>query len=188
MNETAAKKNSSMPRLVLILFAISVFTSLLLGIVNYITEGPIAESKAKKTTEAMLVVMPADEYVQESYTGIDAMVQSISRAMRGGEQTGWVVGVNPSGFGGAIDMVVGVDKNYLVTGISIIKMTETSGLGANANKDEFKNQFVAQGAGLAVNKDGGTIQALTGATVTSRAVTDGVNSAIQAAMETGGRK
>ncbi|NLO48438.1 MAG: RnfABCDGE type electron transport complex subunit G [Clostridiales bacterium] len=188
MNETAAKKNSGMSKLVFILFAISVITSLLLGLVNYITEGPIAESKAKKTTEAMFIVMPADEYVTETYTGKDITVQSLSSAMSGGEQTGWVVGVSPSGFGGAIEMVVGVDKNYLVTGISIISMTETSGLGTNANKDEFKNQFIAQGAGLAVNKDGGTIQALTGATVTSRAVTNGVNSAVEAAMEAGGRK
>jgi electron transport complex protein RnfG len=143
MNEQSSKKTPGMAKLVLVLFVICVITSLLLGMVNYITEGPIAESKAEKTSAAMQAVMPADEYTEDTYPGSDPLVQSVSRAMSGGTQVGWVIGVSPSGFGGAIDMVVGVDMNGLVTGISIVKMSETSGLGTNANKDGLKTSLSA---------------------------------------------
>ena len=75
-------------------------------------------------------------------------------------------------------MVVGVDLNGAVTGISIVKMTETSGLGANASNTSFREQYVGKTGTLAVDKDGGEIVALTGATVTSRAVTNGVNAVL----------
>jgi electron transport complex protein RnfG len=153
MNEETKKREPGMARLVLILFAITVITALLLGFVNYITAGPIADSKKQKTEEAMKAVLNAEEYVPEPYAGTDPLIQSISRALIGGEQIGWEVSVNPSGFGGAIDMVVGVDMNGLVTGISIVKMTETSGLGTNANKDSYKSQYIGLGAGIAVDKD-----------------------------------
>jgi electron transport complex protein RnfG len=91
----------------------------------------------------------------------------------------------PNGFGGAIDMVVGIDNNGAVTGISIIKMSETSGLGTNAAKPSFKDQYIGGTGNFAVNKDGGEIDALTGATITSRAVTRGVNSAVEAVKSAG---
>ena len=70
------------------------------------------------------------------------------------------------------------------TGVSIISHAETSGLGANATKEDFRAQFVGK-ANVAVTKDGGDIAALTGATITSRAVCDGVNAAIEAAASVG---
>ena len=75
---------------------------------------------------------------------------------------------------------VGILKNAdnAVTGVSIVDHAETSGLGANCVKESFRNQFIGATGGLAVNKDGGTIDALTGATITSRAVTRAVNNAV----------
>ena len=64
-------------------------------------------------------------------------------------------------------------------------MSETSGLGSNAKKDWFREQFVGGSGTLRVNKDGGDIQALTGATITSRAVTNGVNAALAAVAALG---
>lgn len=80
-------------------------------------------------------------------------------------------------------MVVGVGTDGTVTGVSIISMSETSGLGANASKESFRGQFVGKSGELAVSKDGGEIDALTGATITSRAVTSGVNTALVVASE-----
>ena len=94
---------------------------------------------------------------------------------------GWVVEVTPSGFGGTIDMMVGVGTDGVVTGVSIISMSETSGLGSNASRDTFRGQFVGASGSVAVTKDNGDIDALTGATITSRAVCDGVNAALEAA-------
>ena len=80
-------------------------------------------------------------------------------------------------------MVVGVGTDGTVTGVSISSMSETSGLGANASKESFRSQFVGKSGVLAVSKDGGEIDALTGATITSRAVTSGVNTALVVASE-----
>ena len=70
------------------------------------------------------------------------------------------------------------------SGVSFISHAETSGLGANATKEDFRAQFVGK-ANVAVTKAGGDIAALTGATITSRAVCDGVNAAIEAAASVG---
>ena len=89
-----------------------------------------------------------------------------------------------SNIGGNLDVMVGVGADGTCTGVSIISHAETSGLGANATKEDFRAQFVGK-ANVAVTKDGGDIAALTGATITSRAVCDGVNAAIEAAASVG---
>lgn len=175
-------KNSSIGyylKLTLTLLLISAVVAGLLGLTNYVTEDKIAQIAAEKTAASMQEVLPADEYTPVEYTGSEANVVSVHKA----GDAGFVVEVTPSGFGGAIDMVVGVSTDGTVTGVSIVDMSETSGLGANASKDSFRSQYVGKSGELAVNKDGGDIDALTGATITSRAVTDGVNTALRVAAE-----
>lgn len=182
MSEVVTKKKEpGMAQLVITLFAISAICAVLLGLVNMITMDPIKAAIQAKTDKAMQAVLAADSYTEVPYSGGNAMVTKIYQA---GDQ-GWVVQVAPSGFGGAIDMVVGVDTSFTITGVDIIKMTETSGLGANASKPEFKEQFKGASGSVAVTKDGGAINALTGATITSRAVADGVNAALEAAKSLG---
>jgi electron transport complex protein RnfG len=177
-----AKKNpNGILRLTLILLAFSAITALLLGLVNMVTVDKIAAIKAAKTTAAMQAVLPADSYTDVAYTGGDPLVLGVYSA----DDKGYVVEVGPSGFGGTISMVVGVDTNGAVTGVSITSMSETSGLGTNAKKEEFRNQYIGGTGPFAVNKDGGDIDALTGATVTSRAVTKGVNAALDAVKSLG---
>lgn len=166
-------------KLTLTLLVISAVVACLLGMTNYITADKIAEITAQKTAASMEEVLPADSYTELSYTGSEANVAAVYQA----GDAGYVVEVTPSGFGGAIDMVVGVSTDGTVTGVSIVSMSETSGLGANASKDAFRSQYVGLSGELAVNKDGGEIDALTGATITSRAVTDGVNTALRVAAE-----
>lgn len=186
MTET---KNTSTVAYVLklgvILFLICAITAGLLGFVNSITEERIDAITAEKTAKAMSSVLPADEYPEVEYTGGDALVLNAYQAVSGGSPIGYVIEVAPSGFGGTIDMVVGVDLDGVVTGVDIIDMAETSGLGDNASKPEFRDQYIGGSGTFAVTKDGGTIDALTGATVTSRAVTDGVNAAVAAAATLG---
>ena len=165
-------------KLTITLLLISAVVSGLLGLTNYITADKIAEITAQKTAASMREVLPAEVYSEIAYTGAEANVAAVHQA---GENA-YVIEVTPSGFGGTIDMVVGVE-NGTVTGVSIIDMSETSGLGDNASKADFRDQFVGGTGELAVNKDGGTIDALTGATITSRAVTSGVNTALRVAAE-----
>ena len=107
-------------------------------------------------------------------------IKSISKAT-GGE--GYVVETTFSGAQGNITMVVGVDNDYKCTGISIISHAETSGLGANAASTSdvgvtWRAQFVGQDKNMAITKAGGTIDALTGATITSRSVVEAAANAI----------
>lgn len=164
-------------KLALILLAITVVVALLLGLVNYITADRIAEINEQKTKDAMGEVLPADSY-EPLDTGGFAGVAAAYRAVADGETMGYVIETLPSGFGGSIDMVVGVGTDGTVTGVSIISMSETAGLGANAAKEQFRSQYVGGSGIFAVDKDGGDIDSLTGATITSRAVTNGVNTAL----------
>lgn len=176
MSEAAKKKEPGMAQLVITLFVISAVCAVLLALVNMITMDPIAKANQEKTDKAMQAVLAAASYDEVAYTGGNALVTKVYSA----GDAGWVVQVAPSGFGGAIDMVVGVGSDGAVTGVDIIKMTETSGLGANASKPAFKDQFKGGAGPFAVTKDGGDIDSLTGATITSRAVSDGVNAALEA--------
>lgn len=178
---TTAMTKSYFARLAGMLLLISAVVAGLLGLVNHITADRISALNAKKAAQSMEQVLPADSYTEIAYAGTDANVARVYEAAG----AGYVIEVTPPGFGGVIDMMVGVSTDGTVTGVSIISMSETSGLGANAAKESFRSQFAGKSGGLAVSKDGGEIDALTGATITSRAVTGGVNSAVAAAAELG---
>lgn len=182
-NETKAKKKEpGMVTLVLVLAIISLVMALLLGMVNDVTAPAIEANKLAKTQQAMTKVLPADVYDPVEYTGSDPYVKGIYTA---GED-GYIVLTTPtSGFSGGIEMMVGIDNDSAVTGIAIISHAETSGLGSNATKPEWQKQFVGQSGEVKVKKDGGSIEAITGSTITSRAVCDGVNAALTAVAELG---
>lgn len=165
-------------RLTLTLFLITTIVAGLLGLVNYVTADTIAEQIAQKAENAMRQVLEAD-----SYEPLDVPEESaVTAAYRAGDK-GYVVRVAPNGFGGAIDMMVGVDVSGAVTGVAIVSQSETASLGANCTREDFRAQFTGKTGTLSVSKDGGEIEALTGATVTSRAVTEGVNTALEFVQE-----
>lgn len=172
------KNDSGMARLTLILFAICAVCALVLGLANMLTMDAIAANQKAKKDAAMAKVLSAESYEPVTYSGDDATVLSINKAGDGGH----VVEVAPGGsFSGTLTIMVGVDNDGIVTGVEVVKTAETSGLGANANKDSFKGQFQGLDVPAAVTKDGGTIDSITGATITSRAVCNGVQSAVDAA-------
>lgn len=167
------KKEAGPVQLVVTLFLISAICAVLLGLVNNITAGPIAAANEAATNAAMQAVLPADSYEQVEYTGGNALVTAVYKA----GDAGYVVQVAPSGFGGNLDVMVGVGADGTCTGVSIISHAETSGLGSKATDPDWQAQFVGATDLVAVTKDGGTINAITGSTITSRAVCDGVNAA-----------
>ena len=164
-----------------ILLAITVVVAGLLGLVNFLTEDTIASNTAAKAQEAMEAVLPADAYTSLSLTD-EQRAAGISEAYRAGD-AGYVVRLSKNGFGGAIDLMVGVRADGTVSGLSIISHSETASLGANCTREDFRSQFVGKSGELAVSKDGGEIDALTGATVTTRAVTEAVNLALDFVKE-----
>lgn len=168
-------------RLTLTLLLITAVVAGLLAFVNELTAGRIDELTRQKAEQAMREVLPAQDY-----TPLDAALpQGVTEAYRAGD-AGYVVRVAPNGFGGAIDLMVGVKADGTVNGVAVIAHSETASLGANCTREEFRAQYAGGAGPFAVGQDGGTIEALTGATVTSRAVTDGVNATLDFVREVQG--
>lgn len=163
------------------LLAITVIVAALLGFVNLLTEERIAANTAQKATAAMQEVLPAEAYTPLPLT--DAQRQAGFLEVCQADSEGYVLRLNRNGFGGVIDLMIGVRMDGTVSGISIISHSETASLGANCTRADFRSQFVGKSGTLAVRKDGGQIDALTGATVTSRAVTEAVNLALDFVKE-----
>lgn len=168
-------------RLTLTLLLITAVVAGLLAFVNELTAGRIDELTRQKAEQAMREVLPAQDYTPLNA----ALPQGVTEAYRAGDD-GYVVRVAPNGFGGAIDLMVGVRADGTVNGVAVIAHSETASLGANCTREEFRAQYAGGAGPFAVGQDGGTIEALTGATVTSRAVTDGVNAALDFVREVQG--
>ena len=187
-----AKKQPGMATLVIVLACICLVSAAILGLVNKVTVGPIQANTEKTVQESLRTVMPIDgdyEDVTDQYsgdpvtvdvTGVSVPVKAVYKAA----EEGYVVEtMSPNGFGGALDMMAGVDNDGNVTGIAIISHAETSGLGSKSTDPEWQAQFKGVNGTIGVTKDGYQINAITGSTITSRAVCDGVNAAI-AVVET----
>ena len=194
----AGKQKNEFVQLGGILCAITLVVALALGAVNAVTAGPIAEQNAQKIKDSLENVMPGAESEQidvpegttvttETKNATSVTILSAYKMTKDGADAGYCVEVGPTGFGGAVDTMVGIDSDGKVTGISVISASsETPGLGARSTEPEFQAQFAEQvGTEVAVAKDGGSIDALTGATITSRAVSEGVVAAAQFAAEQG---
>lgn len=184
MTEIKNRPKSPILRMTVSLFLIAALCSAVLALVNDVTKDRIAELNQQKMTEAMLAVMPGADAFEDVDTLPEGAV-AMKGAYKDGNLLGWCVTVEPLGFGGKITMVVGVFNTFSVTGIRIVSMSETPSLGMNANKPEFLNQF----KGFKYPVTLGPIDAITSATITSQAVTDGVNQALKAAeIAKGGAK
>ena len=166
-------------RLSLTLLAITAAVALVLAGINSITAPWIQRNKEEKMRLAMEEVLPGAENLESvAFTDETGLVKTVYAS-----DDGFVVEVEPSGFGGTITMMVGILPDGTVNGISIVSHTETAGLGSVAGADTsageaFRNQFVGQSGSVSVTKDGGSMDAITGATITSRAICDGVNAAL----------
>ncbi len=173
----------------------------LLGLVNLVTKDPIAAINKEKTEAAMreVVADPDGSTFSDALELTDEMTAAASGAGAtlteaygvtvGGEAGGYALKIDTSGSQGTITMMVGVDADGTVTGVSIVKNSETSGIGSKVMNneivkatgvhvlDQFKGKSAADGT-LAV---GSNIDAISGATVSSRGVTTGVNAALAVA-------
>ncbi len=171
-------------RLTATLLAITAVVALALAGVNSITAPKIAAINEQKLQTAIEAVLPGggSEVAFTDDTGI------VSTVYQG--EKGYAVEVAPAGFNGAISMMVGIDADGKILGISVVNQTETAGLGAviaatTSAGEAFRGQFVGQSGSTAVTKDGGQIDSITGATITSRAVSVGVNAALACAATLG---
>lgn len=157
----------------LILTIISLVAGLALAATNMVTAGPIEEQRVKAILEARAAVFPeASEFtdlaINES-TGLDSVVEAKSAT----ETLGYVLQITVSGYGGPIVIIMGVDANGVITGLSVggSKFSETAGLGTQVKLPAFTSQFVGLEEMPVMN---GNVDTISGATVSSSAVINGV--------------
>lgn len=181
-------------RLGIVLLVVCAVAAAALSMVYDATKDKIAAQQEKAQNDARKAVLPqAVEFredqavleqakasgsfpdVQDIYSGYDAL----------GSLVGYAVTVAPYGYSSNIVTLVGVTADGALQGATVVQQSETPGLGAKVKEAKFIGQFGADaGRGyttestLKVNKDGGDIQAITGATISSRAATKGVNEAL----------
>lgn len=180
----------------LVLTVITLIAGLLLGCVYEITKDPIAAEQERAKQEAFrevfsdAEVFTAKEAVDFTAALTDYPAQLIDEVVEVGSNTGELLGyvftvTSKEGYGGDIRFTVGIREDGTVNGISILSISETAGLGMKANTPEFKAQFAEKNVEKFVYTKTGAaaeheIDALSGATITTNAVTNGVNAALAA--------
>ena len=184
-----AKKKSTLINMLVALFVITAVSGGLLGFVYGMTKDAIAEVDAKKNEAAIQAVLPLDgeitykaDTMTYSENGVTMTFPCNLAYDQNGTFQGAAVKTSEGGFGGKIDMMVGFLADGTIKGTSVLSHAETPGLGANMT-GKFKDQFVDKNPAsfkLTVTKDGGDVDAITAATITSRAFSKAVDKAYKA--------
>lgn len=179
-------------KLGMILLIICGVSAVLLGFTNEITKTQIQNQREIESQKKRLEVLSkADNFKLlekdrlEKITSSNDKIKEVYEGYKDGNLVGYVVKTTPTGFGGAVEVITGIDVDGKITGVRVGSHQETPGLGANATLPSFYSQYDGKSIEkpLSVAKNSPTenqIQAISGATITSDAVTTGVNYAIDA--------
>ena len=179
---------STLLNMTAVLFGITLVASAGVGVVNMITEEPIAAAKEAATKAALTEVLPAFDATTAEVLTIDEMPITVYTATSAGAVSGYAVqSMTKQGFGGVVRLMVGFTPEGEVVNVSVLEQAETPGLGTkmadegNALLGSVKGQKLEEkklvDGKLAVKKDGGDVDALTAATISSRAYVDAINRA-----------
>ena len=189
-----AKRESTFKSMVLTLFVVAAISATTLGLMNEVTEEPIAAAKLKAKLEAVEKVVPQfDNNPSEELYTIQSDLGELEcyPAKMGGELVGTAISsITKKGFSGEIKVMVGFKPDGTIFDSSVLDHAETPGLGTKMDLPRFKDQYKEKNPAdfnIKVKKDGGGIDAITAATISSRAFSDAVQRAYQSYME-GGKK
>lgn len=169
----------------LVLMIICAAVALVLSFVNEITKDRIVLNEEAEKKQAITALFGGGDV---EYTPLDIENDNVSAIYDVKNSTGrlgYAVSVSPSGFGGNIDMIVGIGTDEKIIGIRIVSLSETPGLGTRVRDDDFLSAFIGKTGSVEL---GHGVDAISGSTISSKAVTHGVNSALSALNEylTGG--
>lgn len=171
-------------KLGLILAIISLVASGTLAMVNNITSPKIAEQELAAKNQARQELLPEAKDFEQVDGDFSVDVIEVFKATNGSETVGYIITTKTKGYGGNFDVITGIKSDGTVSGVKLGTLNETPGLGAKATEPAFIDQFksISTDAEAYVNKNStgaaGEIVAISGATITSNAVTSGVNSAL----------
>ncbi len=185
-----AKKESTFTNMVLTLLVVTAISSLAASGVYNLTKGPIAEVKRLKQEKAINDVMPGFSELQRDAEipagGGDSLV--LFKGIKDGENIGVAVNTYTNiGYSGLIKLMVGFQADGTINNYELLEHKETPGLGTKMEDAAFKDQFKGKNPAtfkLKVVKDGGDVDAITAATITSRAVCDAIQRAYDTYEET----
>jgi len=164
----------------LILVAICLVMTALLAFTNMATKDAIAAQNEKEASQSRQIALPAADTFEQSSKSEDCFI-----GKKGSNVVGYVFTTKASSYGGEIKVMTGIDKDGKVTGVILLSTNDTPGLGLNAQKESFRDQYKQKvpEKGFEVVKGGGAkegqINAMTGATISSKAVTTAVNEAVK---------
>lgn len=167
------------------LFVICAVAALVLGITNNITSPVIEERNIQASNKSRQIVLSdAEEFKQLEGMNSDIVVE-VYEGLKGGDVIGYTIKTSPKGYGGAVEVMVGISTDGKITGVDIGNHSETPGLGSKASDPAFKDQYLDKNVANSllvvkgsVNNDN-EISAISGATITSNGVTSGVNAAMK---------
>lgn len=182
---------SSLKNMVVVLFSITLIASLCVGLVNKITFEPIEKAKAENIQKALKNVLPEFDASEEEAMTVDELPVIVHTAKQGEQVVGYAVEtMTTKGFSGVFRLMVGFRASGEVYNINVLEHSETPGLGSKMGDESnsllvsFKDKNPANmKQPLAVVKDGGDVQALTAATISSRAYVDAVVRAYNAVQQ-----
>lgn len=167
------------------LFAICAVAALVLGVTNNITAPVIEERNIQASNEARKIVLSETDEFKELDGMNSDIVLEVYEGIKDGQVIGYTIKTSSKGYGGAIELMVGISKDGKITGVEIGNHSETPGLGSKATEPMFKNQYVDKDVSNSLlvvkgsaNNDN-EISAISGATITSNGVTSGVNAAMK---------
>ena len=177
---------SSLKNMVLVLFTITLLSSAAVGGVYMLTKEPIAQAKVAAVNDALKQVLPEYEATTSQDIEVNALPIKVHTATVADKAVGYAVESNSkNGFGGEVRLMVGFDTEGTILNINVLEQKETPGLGTkmadegNVLLASLKDKNAAQ-INLTVKKDGGDIDALTAATISSRAYAEAVAVAYEA--------
>lgn len=165
--------------LILLLFC-AVATGIL-AYVNSITKPKIDQLKAQQAREARQFLIPGAEFerVATFVPDADSLIYFIARDAETNQIKGYTFTAAKAGYSSTVRTMAAIDTDFIVINIQVVEQAETPGLGANCTNPEFTGRFKGLRMDeLAVDKDGGEIVSLTGATITSRAIANSLREQI----------
>ncbi len=179
-------------RYVLVLTLITALSGLVLGTTEHCTRQPIKEQYRHQQLQALRTVLPEVDNApdrdtvtpaMQSSTGAPSTPTTYYRGRRRGEIVAIAFQVEAAhGYGGPIRMMVGVAPSGELLGLAILQQNETPGLGNRIEEEGFRAQFLGKGLTASrwkVTKDGGDFDQISGATISSRAVVEGLSAGLE---------
>lgn len=167
-------------RIALILMLICGLIAGVVALVNQVTFEKIEQNLEAERRNAIVSIFGSEHISYEALSDVPETAETVYTVTAGGTALGYCVNVNAGGFGGDINLMVGVGADGKIIGVSIVSLSETPGVGTKVNTVDYLSAYIGKGSGLKLGED---IDGITGATVSSKAVLAGVNAAMDTLVQ-----